>query len=201
MKTIDYLKSLGNEPRLHGNAFIQLDILDSPRTRLHVWHPALKSIAQKVRTPIHDHMFDLKSIVLRGKLRHVVYEAVAVKKGTHHVYRAVPRDKEDTLLVKDQGEVNLIKKESYLLPKGAEYFFGAHQLHDGDADEITVTLMTKLAHYNNHPRVLCTADTVPDNEFNRYQIDTELLWQYIEEAVEEVSLGDLKREIEKRQAA
>src|SRR4051812_43978314 len=61
---IDSLRYLNTEPRVHPNGFIQLDL--KPGLRLHVWDVQIK--AQEPPTPVHDHIFDMRSQVLLGQI-------------------------------------------------------------------------------------------------------------------------------------
>ena len=69
--------SLGSEPRLHGNGFIQLDLGDDQR--LHIWSPDLPP-AQRVSTQIHDHQFFDSLPGLRRLARKVVIDGQPLSK-------------------------------------------------------------------------------------------------------------------------
>ena len=65
-----YLRAHGENIRVHGNGFLQLDLPDD--CRLHIFaHPALPS--QRQSTHIHDRRFGFGSKVLRGRLVNVCY--------------------------------------------------------------------------------------------------------------------------------
>src|SRR5687768_2884644 len=79
----------GGNPRVHPNGFIQLDLEDVPESwhashkqghsgaarRMHIWNPpGVELPHQQTVNEIHDHVFDMKSNVVRGVLVQRLYE-------------------------------------------------------------------------------------------------------------------------------
>lgn len=177
----DYLHSLGNEPRLHGNGFIQLDLDDGKR--LHVWDPALEGMGQMVRTGIHDHRFSYHSLVVYGRQVHQEYRIVV---GFDlRVYEPQRREgTEDTKLVPSDPskvpDVRAIVGNRLEIPAGFSYTFEAKEFHDSIPLGLTATIMTKTHVDRNHTaRVLVPIDEEPDNEFDRESVDKAMLWDSI----------------------
>ncbi len=65
--------------RWHGLGMLQREISES--TRVHVWHPALVKVPMGFRR-VHDHRFDLTSLVLVGELVDKAYAVVLVDEAT-----------------------------------------------------------------------------------------------------------------------
>jgi hypothetical protein len=174
-------------PRVHGNGFIQLDLTPDGKKRLHIWHDDIPR--QEVATPIHDHVFDLKSDVLFGTLIHEELDAVEDPEGTHVVYRAAQVEgTQNTILLPDEGRVRLDVAQRLVLGTGSTYKFPAWHLHQTDYRGLTVTVMDKLnapADYGR-PRVLVEVGSEPDNDFHRDAFDPVMLWSIIERVLDVV---------------
>lgn len=178
---------LKNKPRLHGNGFIQLDIDDIHR--LDVW-PEIEIHAQKVNTQIHSHKFDFYSKVLLGKLLHITYDLVPnMSAGQFQLYNTVPTKGEDTeLRIFSYGKYDIFHTGSYVLAKDSSYIFNAGRFHETSNLGLTATLLTKRNINNGiEPLVVCGIDKSPDNAFNRYQVDEEVLWSEIEKVFNKIN--------------
>ena len=60
-----------NKPRVHPNGFIQLDLNQDASMRLHVWPDESEGHVpcQETKTTIHDHKFDMQSMIVYGSLK------------------------------------------------------------------------------------------------------------------------------------
>ena len=183
----DELRNSGRVPRVHGNGFLQLDLNEDGTRRLHIWDEGLPK--QVVATPIHDHVFSLRSRVLLGTLIHEELTPVDAFHGSHKIYRAQRQEgTQNTILVPDEGEVNLSVEQRLILVAGSIYTFPAWKLHQTNHRELTVTLMDKINApdtYGN-PRVLVPVGSEPDNDFHRDSFDEEFLWSVVQKACERV---------------
>lgn len=188
MINYDELRASGKKPRVHGNGFLQLDLNDDGTKRLHIWDEGLPR--QVVATPIHDHVFDLKSNVLLGTLIHEELAPIpAVGNGTHRIYRAQQeKGTQNTILLPDEGSVFLGIVERLVLGAGSLYTFPAWKLHQTDHVGLTATVMDKVNAPKGYgrPRVLVPVGSEPDNEFHRDGFDPEFLWSYVERVCEAV---------------
>lgn len=182
----DELRAAGHKPRVHGNGFIQLDLNDDGTKRLHVWHEDIPR--QTVPTPIHDHVFSIRSTVLTGLLIHEELVLTRGPEGTHWVCHAEQQPgTQNTILVPDDemGVVGLEVAQHLRLAPGSIYTFPAWHFHQTDHVGLTATIMDKInapAEYGR-PRVLVPKDAEPDNDFHRDGHDEELLWRMIEAAL------------------
>lgn len=172
------LKTQDVKPRLHPNGFVQLDL--STTKRLHVWHPQVVRL-QKTHHPVHDHMFDMRSTVLRGCLRNFVYELVPGT--THNIYRAKAVGNSETVLQFQAGPWALRTVRMDDIEPGEIYRLRFAELHDSAAHGITVTIMEKVKQYKYSPRVAVPVGVLPDNDFRRDTVGAEQLWSIIDGAV------------------
>jgi hypothetical protein len=177
-------KVRGNRPRVHGNGFVQLDL--TPSRRLHVWGDP-RVPRQSVPSTIHDHTFSFRSVVYRGQLAHRVIGLYSDAKGAYSMYYAVTNHGEDTRLVKTRERYDAIITREHLLKEGSTYSFRAGEFHETVAPWLCVTVIDKdgptLSQGGPNPNVLVPFGLEPDNNFDRYQTDDDLLWQIIFEAL------------------
>lgn len=181
----DELYAAGRKPRVHGNGFLQLDLNDEGTKRLHVWDNELPR--QKVATPIHDHVFALRSEVIVGTLIHEeLFARPLDSDGTHRVYRAQQEPgTQNTILVPDPAQVILELEQRLILGVGSIYTFPSLHLHQTNHRGTTATIMEKIGAPKEYgrPRVLVPVGQEPDNEFKRDSFDEDFLWGFVEKAL------------------
>lgn len=189
MINLSEIRKHGDRPRVHGNGFIQLDLTEL--SRLHIWgDPRIPR--QKVATPIHDHVFSFESQIIVGRITNTVYELHYDRQGEYRVYTPQIREGEDTILMPTDtyGNVSVAHVDKiehgafhncYDMPKG---WFHESVASDGPAATIiTKSGPTQAQGAGVKPRVLVPVGQQPDNEFNRYDADEDLLWRVIEETL------------------
>ena len=174
----------GARPRVHGNGFVQLDL--TPQRRLHVWgDPRIPR--QVIPSTIHDHTFSFSSVVYRGQIVHREMRLHQDHIGAYAMYHAVCNHGEDTRLVADGNRYNPVIIRERLLRAGDQYQFEARRFHETIAPWLCVTVIDKdgptLAQGGPNPNVLVPVGLEPDNTFDRYQAQADLLWQVIDEAL------------------
>jgi hypothetical protein len=177
---VSALQATGKVPRVHGNGFIQLDLLE--HMRLHVWgDPRIPRQASP--SPIHDHRFGFISYVLRGAITNAEYIPV-VGGQAFREWRPVPRDGEDTVLTKTDTVAHFVEALTQI-PAGRMYGMDPGRIHDSRPHGVTITVMAKtVIEPQYQPRVYLPEGQEPDNDFNRNTAaPQELLWQIIEDAV------------------
>lgn len=188
IREMDKARGRGDEPRVHGNGFIQLDLTDS--CRLHVWgHAGIPR--QQVQTPIHDHVFGFESYCLVGRLVNVVYETVDRHTGCFEVYEPSVRKGEDTELHLAGVHVDAWPKYAEMVDARStvwKYQMFPGVFHETFAPEPTATMirkegLTQAQGAARKPRVLVPRHTEPDNEFRRDAFDTADLWRIVEEVL------------------
>lgn len=181
---LDHLRRHGTRPRVHGNGFIQLDLTD--RIRLHVWgNPEVPQ--QKVRSPIHSHIFGFTSEIVVGRLVNVVYDFFNDIDGDYRAYVPEIRIKEDTILVPTDDTGFIRPRYTELIVAGTSqthYKFAAHHIHETLTDGPSATIITKDGQTQAQgakmkPKVFIPINLEPDNDFNRYDADEDMLWYVI----------------------
>lgn len=193
------------QPRMHPNGFIQLDVTLDPESRiaeqrLHVWPDNPDDFPrQETRTTIHDHKFDMKSEILVGEIRQIRYHFnvewdVELEGPTHEIYIASYNRKSDSTLEPTGALVRLATMTEEVWDEGDVYTQPASSFHDTGWEGLTATLMTKQKEYEFHqPRIMVPIGVEPDNDFKRDNVDVDLLWDKIDEAmellIERISMG------------
>ncbi len=181
------LRATCERPRVHGNGFIQLDLDNA--TRLHIWGH-LDIPRQKVRSPIHDHVFSFTSTILVGRMVNIDY--VPLPGFDYRVHVPEVREGEDTILRPTRTLTSPHPNRTCLIEEGTSrktYKMPAFVFHETLTDGPSATVifkdgLTQAQGGSGLPRVLVPTDLEPDNEFNRYDADPDLLWSIIKEVIE-----------------
>lgn len=186
LPSLGQLAALGNEPRVHPNGFIQLDLDDEHR--LHVWHPRLP-YRQNTYHPVHDHVFDFKSHVYSGRLVNVCYDVVPDELGSHVLWHAECVGGEESVLrpADDTGRMRLYMKYAEVKQPGEDYTFRAFTFHEILFNEPTLTIIRKCGPTiqqgaTDRPSIAVPWGVEPDNDFRRDAVDQNALWVLIGEA-------------------
>lgn len=193
MINLKAVRATGARPRVHGNGFVQLDLTKA--ARLHIWgDPRIPK--QKVATPIHDHVFGFESTILVGRVISLMYHVTPREHGDFRVYVPKIREGEDTILT--PTDMTVVIEPAYVDTTNwnsgtRKYKFPIFVFHEMLIPEPSATIMIKdgptLAQgAKASPHVLCPVDKVPDNVFNRYDADEDLLWRIIEDTLKRKSL-------------
>ena len=186
MINLKAVRATGSRPRVHGNGFIQLDLTED--TRLHIWGDN-RIPKQKVETPIHDHVFGFTSTIIVGRLLNVIHAVEPREHGDYRVYVSEIREGEDTIL--KPTNLQVIAEPVHIdmvdwLSSSRKYGVIPGEFHetvapDGPAATIIIKDGPTLAQGASAlPRVLVPVTMRPDNDFNRYEADEDLLWGIIE---------------------
>lgn len=179
------IRLVGSRPRVHGNGFIQIDL--SPTVRLHVWgDPRIPK--QDTDTPIHDHTFGFTSYVLVGTLQNIVYEPCPLfREVSHQPHGIVSRQLEDTHLAPQGAPVQLVKARHEIINAGESYSMKPGEIHESIPIGVAVSIIVKdgptFTQGAPSPLVFAPVGVQPDNEFNRYAHDSELLWSIVADAI------------------
>lgn len=174
------------KPRVHPNGFIQVDI--NSVFRMHVWHPSLP-YRQKTYHPIHDHIFGFQSHVYSGRLIHVPYLIEEDPEGTHIFWQATHIVGTEKCILKqvDGKCLRLVGELAKAVQPGEDYYFAPFLFHETLSNEPTMTIIKKNAETfgqgsTQAPRIAVPVGVEPDNDFQRDDVDTDILWDLIKEA-------------------
>lgn len=185
MFTLDELKSWGTIPRVHPNGFIQIDQPGGRKVRVHIWPAGDPLPKQGSQHPVHDHIFDMKSQVLRGRMTNLLYDFVKGGDVTHELHRARYRVAHDSTLMPtgDQGRLEVASMT--VVPAGSEYWMPAFILHESKVVvKPTVTLMTATEIYlPAKPVVAVPVGMKVDNSYDRHAMSPEHLWELVAENI------------------
>lgn len=190
----------GRRPRVHPNGFVQLDLDESGALRLHIWPEEGRVQKQATDHPIHDHIFDMRSTVLRGRLGQQLYKFDLMHGGdpTHAIYVATTptgRNRENTLVPSNVlvrgGPIQCVEEgavfidTTYTAPvlEGESYDQPAFTFHDTIIwERPVVTVMEKTRGYQGSPRVMVPLPIESvDNDFLREGASAEDLWNLVDE--------------------
>ncbi len=138
----------------HPLGFIMSKLSDEEKKiiRLHIWSEGNCRI-QKPTWLIHDHVFDLKSWVLKGAIINIEYN-VGEFDNNYQVYNSI-YEKEKSILIKSNQRLSISESKRCLIEEGESYNVYAGQLHKSiPTSNITVTVCETVNHFNMKPRVL-----------------------------------------------
>lgn len=186
----------GNQPRVHPNGFLQLDLDAEPHwhdshkrghsgadVRLHIWNPPGYPLPrQESVNEIHDHVFDMHSTVIRGVLQQKLYWFIVGDPATrtHALWRAVYGKGAESRL-ESLGVYGILRTyQLETVTGGSSYDQPAFTLHDSVPQGCVVTVMQKVQVHLGEATVVCPLDSEPDNSFDRANAaDPDYLWEAI----------------------
>ena len=174
----------GNVPRVHPNGFIQLDLDNTGKRRLHVWRNDLPR--QKVHTPVHNHRFDFTSVTIAGSLINTTFDLLNPDQGSpHRIWQIKYADvSEETRLIPTTNLIGLVATNTTLMTAGTGYEFSAGSFHESAFVHNTVTMIKKSDPVPGiESEVLVPQGIEPDNTFTRSQASMESLRLKIIEAL------------------
>jgi len=178
-------RNTGSSPRVHGNGFVQLDLEEGQR--MHIFGDA--RVRPQLRpSTIHDHTLSFKSRVYKGQLVHRTVEVYYAAMGPYRMYRAVTNGKGEDRRLESAGHprnrFHAIISGEHVIREGETYNFSAGRFHETLAPWLCVTVVNKTEQTGTTaPRVLVPHDISPDEGFNRYQFEEDLLWKIIFDAI------------------
>jgi hypothetical protein len=140
--------------------------------RLHLW---LKNqdFTQVPNLPIHDHIFDFKSLILTGCISNCVYEVIEGMKPNRSIYRT--HYVGDTSVI-TKCDLNVELKQLSLKTEstGNVYHFKNKIFHSSDVPKstTTITFLETMNKQNSLPRVVGPIDGSASYTYKRSKIDS-----------------------------
>lgn len=177
---------------LHGLGFIQIKL--PANRRLHVWHPDLPRRKCFDHSAVHNHRFSFASTVLIGEQVNRRWDVVIAHPDDDAEHRLIshngPRSEKGGRLSREVAHCHLVpmdnqhpmKKEYYRA--GDSYSMPALAYHDTPNTDIVVTLMEKLTEGHIHASTIIHRYATFDQDFDRFQLPPEKLWQFVVEALQ-----------------
>lgn len=178
----------------HSNGFVvcTLDaadwgITDGGALRLHLW-PAGERVRLASNPPVHDHVWDLASRVIVGRLHERRYEIENDPDGRYEPYWARYGKGRDSVLEPSGRRVRLVRTETIAHEAGSIYTLEAHRLHSSHArrGQLTATLMRTGPVSDESPRVIANAGRPPLG-YTRPVVEPARLNELLDELVEELA--------------
>lgn len=168
---------------MHGLGFIQIKLMGNQR--LHVWHPHLPRRKCFEHSAIHNHRFSFNSVVLKGVQKNVRADLVLHPEGTHTIIsHDGPRSEKGGRLSFPVGTCNVIEREEESYAPGCAYHMPALEYHHTPNSGIVITLLTKLVEGNIHANSVIRRPHDFDQDFDRFQLTPQELWEIVAHAIE-----------------
>ncbi|MBT8124761.1 MAG: hypothetical protein KJO81_08055 [Gammaproteobacteria bacterium] len=137
-----------------GFIFCRLSIEGNRKIRLHIW-PKNKGKVQKPSWMIHNHLFDLKSWVIKGQILNIEYKAYADNDGEFTFYTACYKG-EKSIIERTDEIIGLEEIRRFLVNVGENYQIPAGRLHESIAvhDSISITICETIDKSDKPPLVV-----------------------------------------------
>lgn len=177
---------------LHGLGFLQLQL--AANMRLHVWHPDLPRRHCFADSSIHDHRFNFTSQVLVGtQINRQYHFEHAPDRSTHTAYfHEGARTKFGNRPWVPDFELALTAETSVqVVPAGECYAMPSYVFHSTEpgGDGRVATLMTKVREGTYGAHSLCRIGVMPDVDFDRKQLSTDRMWEFVADVLGDVRVG------------
>lgn len=171
---------------LHGLGFLQVKL--GSGLRLHVWHPDLPKRKCFEHSSIHDHRFGFTSKVLIGEQVNQYYRVSNKGPAWKYSHKAYLHEGDRTKFgnrpwVEDFRCVLEKVGIEEVIKVGEEYSVSPYILHATKCQGVCVTLMRKTSEHNQGSHSYCEANTLPDVDFDRKQINQSVLWSIFTDAM------------------
>lgn len=140
--------------RWHGLGMLQREL--SEGTRIHIFHPRLLRVPDAHFRRVHDHRFDIDSLVLVGELVDVAYDVFFAADnepntkcwGIRHAKMQTGDD------VSDLGPVRAVEIARERRPVGTSYHIPRRRFHTTVVDDLAITVVSRTNFDRNDARVL-----------------------------------------------
>ena len=175
--------------RRHGIGLLQGYVRegDDHEVRLHVWHPALIRPGIVDHGDVHDHRFELRSVVLAGGIRHEeflveddpegewdVHQVTHARQNPEGAFRERIHSAVPGPLAPTAQHVR-VYRVPFDFAEGSRYRFPRGGFHRTSVDGLAVTLVTKTDQIDAGARILARHGSPPVTAFDpRDKGDTDL---------------------------
>jgi hypothetical protein len=152
--------------------------------RLHIWNGDLAPQNQNLM--IHNHVFNMKSLVIIGQLTNVIYEINGDKNGTPCFTYNTSYNKTQSLLTKVCSKSYLSEKRCHDVMSGEYYSLDKDLYHESilKDDNYTATLLRTELNETLNPIVISKEDLGDKIVFNRTSMELNVGINLIDELFE-----------------
>jgi len=146
-------------PNWHALGFIHCKLFESAAgtLRLHIW-PKNERNTLEQQSKIHDHVFDLTSLVLCGNITNVLHASSNRIESPSNPYELnyVEYNDKGSRLIASGKEFFALEKARSEIQKGNTYKIEKGELHDSQVsiNELTATIVATYGHAQERPRML-----------------------------------------------
>ena len=166
----------------HPLGFIMCKLSDegTRKIRLHIW-PGNKRKIQNPAWLIHDHLFDLKSWVLVGKIQNQEFEPL-YSEPSKRIYFASYKG-EKSVLERSDKTVSLVERKVEIIRAGQIYGISAGVFHKSSTvnDCTAITVCETIDKLNRKPMVIGENDGKEMYTYTRSMVTKEDLLNFIKE--------------------
>jgi hypothetical protein len=160
---------------IHPLGFFHLaeDVGPDARLRVHVWPRGWTVSDEQVGGEIHDHVFDLRSLVLAGSIKNEVFEAVEDRNGKFRLLN-IEYGRDTSRVGLSGPAVRLEELSDCVHTSGEVYSVRAGVFHRSSAKEtpaITLVLAASPS-MGKHPLVALAAGHPPPSAFMRRNLNS-----------------------------
>jgi hypothetical protein len=143
--------------RHHGLGMLQSEL--DEQLRVHVWHPRLRTFAFDDFRDVHDHRFDLTSLVVVGRIDDVHYRVREVdgryysdREPNTRMWAIVHAKAQDRTpqIATDLGAVHATQSACFTVGDGDWYRVPRREFHTTRVDDLAVTLVHRT-HFDHEP--------------------------------------------------
>jgi hypothetical protein len=149
--------------------------------RLHIWNNKLQP--QSMELMVHNHIFDMKSFVLKGEIFNKEYELMNAEVcSNENQFYKVQYENNQSSLIKLETTGDLIETKKIAVKEGSSYVVSAGVFHESIVTcEYTATILFTIANSVESPKVAAKSDLGPIIRFERSTPNEGLLHEVIDE--------------------
>lgn len=197
MKAFDFVSNWNKKALIHPTGFIYIDFPQENKSslcRLHIW-PEKKISAPGCTHPIHNHVFNLESHVLKGAITNNIYIFIPSLEDVHYQKHTVQKMGVESILYPTNEYGNVVLKSEKIYQPTNSYFMKAGIFHEPISHGLAVTIV-KMSFVENEmdtSTILVPKgkSVKPDNEFKRDSFSELFIWNCIEQALDGLDAGSL----------
>jgi hypothetical protein len=194
----NWLYRHGENIRLHGNRFIQIDL--SKEVRIHIWSDILP-IAQERPAPIHDHAYSFTSHIVSGQLINVQYRISETVSSPFSMKLCNEMAYDIWTVSADKNILEKTPKTAILKPNGIDYYrrggeyrMWPKMIHAAAYVGHAITVCSVSPPGPGAVRVFIPHNSTPDNVYRRDKYSADYLWDLVDMVYQALGTGPMEAE-------